>query len=708
MLATVVIIAVVIIITIVAIIRNAKKEEIKVRADIRTVWDAIKGFEKYLMDLLVQDIAVDADEEEFDRLYDRRRTIEEALKDSSNGKYAAKQIVKDLVKQYIKENVYMSEVRAILGFDDNNFPSDQVKFEAIMQKYSSIYSKDALKQWIIKYNLNRIRLIDGKRCYYISTDDLNESYEKENIKFNDSEMITLLSTIATQIFRGYGIIDTARDMNIDGLNIGTSGSILSTVNKNSQSKGEATELARACWLYLDGTYIHLRFMNFGNEGEIKRIITMLVRYGSKGSLTDKRGYMVTTMADKSRLLAMRPGVGECWAAWIRKFTLKNINVESLIHKQYTKNWELPCLLLKYIMLGEMTSVVTGRQGSGKTTLMTGMVEYVDRRYNIRVLELSPELYLRELYPDRNIFSAQQTAYVSAVEIQSAYKKSDAAFSLSGEISDSKLTARFIEFAMTASVFSLTSHHANTTRDLILCLRNDLIDSGAFSSMDTAEKQVLDCVMFDIHLNYTPDGKRYIERITEVVPLTRQTYDRFDEEFPDRKMMHDANEYRLALEEYELKLKAHQLKVDTEYYTRRTDREDFTTNQIMHYDLETDTYVVDNKITAERMQLMMSHMERADAMEFEKFVISNWDANDDNHDMIDIADFNAQETENIDDVIDFNDSVDALEYRDNSGVEFGDMDDVFGVQLSEEDRLAQEEDIKRKMADAYAPIRKDKE
>ena len=37
-------------------------------------------------------------------------------------------------------------------------------------------------------------------------------------------------------------------------------------------------------------------------------------------------------------------------------------------------------------------------------------------------------------------------------------------------------------------------------------------------MSTAERQVIDVVKCDVHLDYTPDGKRYIERVSEIIPL----------------------------------------------------------------------------------------------------------------------------------------------------------------------------------------------
>lgn len=609
---------------------------------------------------------------------------------------------------------------------------------------------------ILKYDLNKTRLIGGRKSYYITTDDIHHIYETENIKMTDNEKITLLATLVYQLYRGFGILDTIRDMDIDGINIGTSGSILNQMNKNDENRTEATEMVRGCWLYLDGTYIHLRFMNFQTEDEIKRIITMLIRYGSKGSLTEKRGYMVCTMADKSRLLAMRPGMGETWAAWIRKFTLKNVTVQSLINKEYVKQGNIPCEFIKYLMLGQMTSIVTGRQGSGKTTLMTAMIEYVDRRYNIRVIELAPELYLRELYPDRNIYSAQQTNYISASEIQAAFKKSDAAFSLVGEISDSSLAARFVEFTMTASLFSTASHHANTTRGLVLSMRNSLIDSGAFSNMETAEAQVLECIKFNVHLDYTPDGERYVDFIEEIIPLDRREYADMTEEVPERKDYDTLEEYNAALKAYELKLEKLKLDVDRDYYNRRTDREDFAVNRILHYDLENHKYIADNKPTISMMKTMMSHMEKKDAIEFEKFLIGNWGIGAENDEMIDLGggedyeneggelnvleddielagdiegeeavlignydgdmeeeeeillDSNVETTEDksrndarlVEDFIDMNDAIDAAQQR--SRESSGGNSDVFGDFKTEEELEEEVMDAAHRIAALYAP------
>ena len=254
-------------------------------------------------------------------------------------------------------------------------------------------------------------------------------------------MRNILAILVYQLYKGFGIVDTLREMDVNGFNMGTSGSILSNINK---SKAGIMKATNAVWLYYQGKYIHLRFMNFGTEEELKRIIQLLVRRGNPGPLTAKRGYMVNTMYDKSRILALRPPASEYWAIFVRKFSLSDVSPKALIVKPYTKRGDLPMTLIELLMRGQTTCAVTGRQGSGKTTLMSSIIRFIDPRYTIRVLEMAPELYLRELYPTRNILSVQETTTVTAAELQDALKKSDAAVSIVGEVATDVIAARMIQ------------------------------------------------------------------------------------------------------------------------------------------------------------------------------------------------------------------------------------------------------------------------
>jgi pilus assembly protein CpaF len=195
-----------------------------------------------------------------------------------------------------------------------------------------------------------------------------------------------------------------------------------------------------------------------------------------------------------------------------------------------KNATLPQQMIKLLMWGQVTTGFTGRQGSGKTTMMVAAISQVDARFNIRVLEMAPEMYLREIYTQRNILSVAETPTVDAAMLQDALKKSDAALSIVGEVATDVIAARMIQMGQVASIFTIFSHHANRTVDLVHALTNSIVSaSGGSATPQTVEPQVIDVIKVDCHLDYDVNGNRYIERITEIIRLDSVPYPEWDKE-----------------------------------------------------------------------------------------------------------------------------------------------------------------------------------
>lgn len=586
--------------------KSKSQQEFVEEEDFGSIDKVVEAVKLEMVEIIKDDYSLGLTETEFNALYKRKARIQEALRNCVFGIDSAKIIVIELIRTFIAENIPIDTVEELLGLTDGQDPSDHVKFEILMYKYKKKYGKGALAAWIDKNGFANEKRADGDdslndsdMAYYIDVDELYMSYDEEDIHLTKDEKIDVLAILVYQLYKGFGIVDTLREMDINGFNMGTSGSILSNLNKQKAGIMKATN---AVWLYYQGKYIHLRFMNYGTEDELKRIVQLLVRWGNPGPLTAKRGYMVNTMYDKSRILALRPPASEYWAVFVRKFSLSDVSPQALIVKPYTKRGDLPMQLIEFLMRGQITCGVTGRQGSGKTTLMSSIIRFIDPRYTIRVLEMAPELYLRELYPTRNILSVQETTTVSAAELQDALKKSDAAVSIVGEVATDVIAARMIQMGQVASIFTIFSHHANTARDLVFALRNSLVNAGGFSNMSTAERQVIDVVKVDIHLDYTPDGKRYIDRISEIVPL--------EEGIPYPELDKTELEYSKAV-------------LDREYYERSTDRVSFYTHDILKYDLNTHTYYVADRFTPaleSKLRLVMHPNVRK---AYDKFMFTNW-------------------------------------------------------------------------------------
>ena len=163
----------------------------------------------------------------------------------------------------------------------------------------------------------------------------------------------------------------------------------------------------------------------------------------------------------------------------------------------------------------------------------------------------------------------------------------------------------IQSAQVASKFTLFTHHAKTFPDLVTALRNSMLRAGVFKDEKTAEEQVVQVLNFDIHLVKDFRGRRYIERVTECIPVENK------------------NEYNFE----HRKEKTLEVKFDkffdnaTRYFAKSTDKQLYTYRNILEYvDGE---YVLTNPITTKNIREMRNNMDSADLEEFDKFVEKHW-------------------------------------------------------------------------------------
>lgn len=205
--------------------------------------------------------------------------------------------------------------------------------------------------------------------------------------------------------------------------------------------------------------------------------------------------------------------------FVRKFDVQSATLEQLLQDEHA---ELPIGLIRFLVMGERITAITGAQGSGKTTLLMAMVKHISALLPIRVQEMSFELQLRKIYPNRNILSLRETDTISGQAGLDIQKKTDGSVNILGEVATDPVAAWMVQMAQVASLFTLFTHHAKTFRDLVYALRNSLLKTGVFTNERVAEQQVVSVINFDIHLRRDLDGRRYIERITECVPLEHET------------------------------------------------------------------------------------------------------------------------------------------------------------------------------------------
>ena len=216
-----------------------------------------------------------------------------------------------------------------------------------------------------------------------------------------------------------------------------------------------------------------------------------------------------------------------------------------------------------------------------------------------------ELHLRKIYPYHNILSLRETDTITGQQGLDVQKKTDGGVNILGEVATHPVAAWMIQMAQVASKFTLFTHHAKTFNNLVTSLRNSLLAIGMFNSENVAEVQVVNVINFDIHLKRGVDGSRYIERITECIPLEKKfTYN---------------NDYRKA-KEIEGKLDKF-MDNTIEYYKHMTETSNFTSKNIIEF--RDEKYVFTNQMTEFSIKAMRDNMSPEDIKSFDKFLDTAW-------------------------------------------------------------------------------------
>ena len=556
-------------------------------------------------------------EEELKRRKNKKYELKKALKGCTYGDVNDKKYVKELIFDLLEKEygVTESNISKAIPFDIPSLLTAQDKFDILIYVYKKEFAYEALTELIKKYNLAELKYLNGetKPSYAITAHEIEEIYEKENVTLSFADKLAVVVQRIYQHYKGYSSIDEVRDMNIDGVSGGVSGLPESFLSQVAQTDGDYLnqvaehKVPRACdsiWIFFQGKSIRLAFLSFGTEAELKRVCQNIYKYNNPGQLSDTDGYKINEMKDGSRVVVVRPSFSETWAFFVRKFDVKRSTLEQWFKGE--KGSDESIELLKFLVKGARIISITGEQGCGKTTMLMGMIENIYETMNIRVQETAFELHLRKIYPTRNILTFRETETISGQEGLDVQKKTDGSVNIIGEVATDPVAAWMIQAAQVASKFTLFTHHAKTFPNLVTALRNSMLRIGQFNNEKTAEEQVIQVLNFDIHLTKDFRGKRYVERITECIPVEEKNEYTFDHR----------NEKTLEGKFDKFFDNA------THYFSNITDRKLYTYRNILEYvDGE---YVITNPITETNLKEMRLNMDEADAEAFDKFVEKHWE------------------------------------------------------------------------------------
>jgi len=357
--------------------KNAEEEEsFEMEDKTYTVESAINFVKKRLDEITkinLYDIGLS--EEELKRRKAKKYELKKALKGCTYGDVNDKKYVKELIYDllYKEYGINESNISKAIPFDIPSLLTSQDKFDILLYTYKKDFGYEALTEIIKKYDLARLKYVQGetKPSYVITDDEISQIYEQEQIELTFTDKLNILVQRIYQYYKGFSSIDEIRDMNIDGVSGGVSGlpeSFLSQVAQtDSEYLDQITEykVPRACdsiWIMFQGKSIRLAFLSFGRESELKRVCQNIYKYNNPGQLSDTNGYKINEMKDGSRVVVVRPSMSETWAFFVRKFDVKRASLEQIIK---VPGKEDAIDLLKFLVKGARIISLTGEQGCRK-------------------------------------------------------------------------------------------------------------------------------------------------------------------------------------------------------------------------------------------------------------------------------------------------------------------------------------------------------
>lgn len=549
--------------------------------------------------------------EHYKRWLNKRSELMNALRMCIYGSHKDKQFVKDVIYDLLQHKLLEPDnIDRYIPFNQAGLLTSTERFDIILYHYKKMHQDQALTKLIKTYDLDRLKPSlnqMGGHGYYITPDEIDQIYYTEMIHLTYDDKLKLIAQRIYQMYKGFSVIDEIRDMSVDGVSGGVSGTVEVPDKPRHWQNTQAYQGRHfdSVWLFFQGKSIHLSFMSFGSEHELKRVCQNLYRYNNSGMLSQKVGYKVNEMMDGSRVVVVRPDFSESWAFFIRKFHMSHVKLSDLVKGEGASE---VVQLISYLAKGGRITSITGSQGSGKTTMLMAMIGEIYETLTLRVQEMAFELNLRKLYPNRNILTFKETATITGQMGLDVQKKTDGSVNILGEVASDEVAAWMIQMAQVASLFTLFTHHAKTVKDLVLSLRNSLLKCDVFRNETIAEEQVVSVLNFDIHLSRDYSGRRYIERITEIIPMpSHVSYTPIDPKCPE--LMGQFAQHA------------------TTFFQRMTDRVLYETRDIMVY--RDGAYVPLHPISNKQRQEMREAMMPSDQLTFDAYLKQLWGGYDAN-------------------------------------------------------------------------------
>ena len=274
--------------------------------------------------------------------------------------------------------------------------------------------------------------------------------------------------------------------------------------------------ARNIFVESKGRLYHVN-RTFESEEQLYNIIQRIV--GQAGKEVNPANPIVDTrLPDGSRVNVVVPPISRSGSiVTIRKFSRQPMTIEKLL--EYGSVTPEAARFLEKLVKAKYNLFISGGTGSGKTTFLNALSNFIPADERIITIEDSAELQIHSIQnlvslETRNANSSGKGDLTSRELIRSALRMRPERI-IVGEVRGAE-ALDMLQAMNTGHDGSLSTGHANSTRDMLSRLETMVLQGNAGLPLPAIRQQIASALDIIIHLSRLRDKSRRTMEITEVL------------------------------------------------------------------------------------------------------------------------------------------------------------------------------------------------
>lgn len=259
--------------------------------------------------------------------------------------------------------------------------------------------------------------------------------------------------------------------------------------------------------------------HFESQESLRNIITRFVQEMGR-SVNESNPIVDTRLADGSRVnVVLDPIALNGPIVTIRRFPEEGMTIEKLI--AYGSITPQAAEFLQLLVRAKYNIFISGGTGSGKTTFLNALSNYIPQTERVITIEDSAELQIRHIpnlvrLETRNANSAGVGGIDMRELIKSSLRMRPERI-IVGEVRGAE-ALDMLQAMNTGHDGSLSTGHANSANDMLSRLETMVLSGTAGLPLEAIRQQIASAVDIIVHLSRMRDSSRKLQEITEVKGL----------------------------------------------------------------------------------------------------------------------------------------------------------------------------------------------